>query len=257
MEMTVGLSLAALLGGTIERDKKALALIALSLMLIAVALTGSRGGVISMLAVFAFALIATYAGRPTREPGGPKFGFAHIGAGAALLIAAGSTVIFLAGTDPLVRGLGMQSAQEDVTSGRLHFWSIALQIFRDNPLLGAGLDAFGMAFPRYDTWNGLFRVEQAHNDYLQMLADGGIAAFACIAVFIFLLFRRGLNVIRRSSSPGRRTVAVGALAGCFGVLVHSFFDFPLRTPSNSYFFLLLTAFVTVSLGDEREEGQGR
>jgi len=173
------------------------------------------------------------------------------GAAAVILIVAGS-VLFLAGADPLVRGLGMQAGQTDVTGGRLHFWSVALKIFVDNPIIGAGLDAFGVAFTRYDTWNGMWRVEQAHNDYLQILADGGVIGLACAAAFIFLLFRRGLTVIRRSSSPGRRSIAVGALAGCFGILVHSFFDFPLRTPSNAYFFLLLAAMATVPLGDERE-----
>jgi O-antigen ligase len=135
----------------------------------------------------------------------------------------------------------------------MHFWSIALKIFLEHPILGAGFDAFGVAFTRFDTWNGRFRVEQAHNDYLQMLADGGILAFAAVAAFVFLLFKRGVGVIARSTSPGRRTVAIGALAGCFGILVHSLFDFPLRTASNSYFFLLLAALATVALGDERAE----
>ena len=130
-----------------------------------------------------------------------------------------------------------------------------MKIFLKNPILGAGFDAFGgVAFTKFDTWNGFFRVEQAHNDYLQILADGGVVAFACAAAFILLLFNRGIGVIRRSTSPGRRSIAIGALAGCFGILVHSFFDFPLRTLSNSYFFLLLAALATVSLGDEPEEG---
>ncbi|MBA3692276.1 MAG: hypothetical protein H0W77_02380, partial [Acidobacteria bacterium] len=45
----------------------------------------------------------------------------------------------------------------------------------------------------------------------------------------------------------RRSTAVGALAGCFGILIHSFFDFPLRTPSNAFFFLTLTILATASI----------
>jgi O-antigen ligase len=63
-----------------------------------------------------------------------------------------------------------------VTSGRSHFWGVAWQVFLANPIIGAGLDAFGVAYPKYDNWNGQFRVEQAHNDYLQILADAGILA---------------------------------------------------------------------------------
>lgn len=254
MEMTVGLTLAAVLGGAVTRDKRALYGIALALMMIAVIMTGSRGGMIGVFAVIAFVAAAVYfAARPGREldrrAAGLKLG---LGA-AAVLVVVLAGALFLSGADPLVRGIGLQDGQADVTSGRMHFWSIALRIFFEHPILGAGFDAFGVAFTRFDTWNGYFRVEQAHNDYLQILADGGIIAFIAVCSFILLLFKRALRVIRRSSSPGRRTVAIGALAGCFGILVHSFFDFPLRTASNSYFFLLLAALATVDLGDEREE----
>lgn len=252
MEMTIGLTLAMLLGGTVSRDKKAFYLIALALMMIAAAMTGSRGGMIGVFAVIIFAGIAAYATqRSGAESGVSSLKMAL--AVAAVVIVAAAGVLYLSGVDPLVRGMGLQGGQADVTSGRMHFWSVALKIFLENPVLGAGFDAFGVAFTKFDTWNGYFRVEQAHNDYLQVLADGGVLAFVCVAAFIFLLFSRGIRVVRTSTSPSRRSVAIGALAGCFGILVHSLFDFPLRTPSNSYFFLLLAVAATVPLGDEREK----
>lgn len=253
MEMTIGLTLAMILGGAAARDRKPLYLIALLLMVIAVAMTGSRGGLIGVGAVVLSAAAAAYAGGRSRAER-TSSGLKAAAASAAILILAIAGVLFLSGADPLVRGIGLEGGQGDVTSGRMHFWSIAWQIFLANPVLGAGFEAFGVAFTKFDTWNGFFRVEQAHNDYLQTLADGGVLAFACVAAFVFLLLKRGIAVVRGSSSPGRRSVAIGALAGCFGILVHSFFDFPLRTPSNSYFFLLLVALATVHLGDEKEAG---
>ncbi|MEQ1646312.1 MAG: hypothetical protein ABL959_22860, partial [Pyrinomonadaceae bacterium] len=96
----------------------------------------------------------------------------------------------------------------------------------------------------YDTWSGLMRVEQAHNEYLQMLAEGGLVAIGCVLLFIFLLFKKGLQVV--SSTKGfRQSAAIGALAGCLGIMVHSFFDFPLRTNSNMFVFLLMAAIATV------------
>lgn len=253
MEMTVGLTLAMLLGGAVARDRKPLYVIALALMMIAAVMTGSRGGLLSIVAVMAFVAAAVYTSLRS-QVNGERSGLKMVMGGAAILIVSAGAVLFLSGADPLVRGIGLQGGQADVTSGRLHFWSIAWRIFLENPVLGAGFEAFGVAFTRFDTWNGYFRVENAHNDYLQMLADGGVLAFACVVAFILLLFNRGVAVIRNSTSPGRRSVAIGALAGCFGILLHSFFDFPLRTVSNSFFFLLLAALATVSLGDERETG---
>jgi O-antigen ligase len=165
-----------------------------------------------------------------------------------LLVVIFTTVLYLGGNDPLLRGAGVGETGADVSNGRLHFWPVALKIFSEHPLLGAGLDAFGVAFTRFDTWPGLLRVEQAHNEYLQILADAGISGFLCVAAFIVLLFKRGLRVISETHGY-RQHIAVGALAGCFGIMVHSFFDFPLRTYSNSFFFLLLAAMATVPVGE--------
>lgn len=253
MEMTGGLTLGLLLGEVVEKNKKAMLVIALVLMTIAVAMTGSRGGLISTLAAAAFVIFAHYGltGRRSNSTAATVTGWKIAMTGAAVLVISALAVVFLSGGDPLARGLGLQAGAGDVASGRTHFWSVALKIFLDHPVIGAGYDAFGVAFTKHDTWNGFFRVEQAHNDYLQALADGGILAFACVAVFVFLLMKRGISVIRNSTSPTRRSIAIGALGGCVGILVHSFFDFPLRTPSNAFFFLLLVVFATAPLGDEK------
>jgi hypothetical protein len=41
-------------------------------------------------------------------------------------------------------------------------------------------------------------------------------------------------------------VATGALAGCFAVLIHSFFDFTLHTTANALLFLVLAALATMN-----------
>jgi O-antigen ligase len=252
MEMTAGLTLGLLFGGGVKKDKTALLGICAVLMGIAVLMTGSRGGFLSMLGVIGFVLAARFftGGSRSDAAAGPTSKLAAVVGSAAAVILIAGTTLYLGAGGPLLRGLGFSDQQTDITSGRSHFWSIALQIFSDHPIIGAGFDAFAAAFSKYDTWHGLYRVEQAHNDYLQMLADAGILGFACVAAFIFLLFRRGLKVISNATDDFRRSVAVGAMAGCFGILIHSFFDFPMRTQSNAFFFLLLVVLATVPLGDE-------
>ena len=254
MEMTIGLTLALLVGKATEKDKRLLLIIAIVLMGIAILLTGSRGGVLSLLGVIGFVLLTNLLRRSetgeelSREERRARFkrNIALVGGGLGLLIILFGAVLLLGGDAPLSRGIGL-TTQTDVSSGRLHFWSVGLQIFAAHPILGAGLDAFGTAFPLYDSWNGNFRVEQAHNDYLQILADAGILGFICVAAFIFLLFKQGFQKISTEHSHFRRSVSVGAMAGCFGILIHSFFDFPLRTSSNAFFFLLFAVFATASI----------
>ncbi len=254
MEMTIGLTLALLVGKATGKDKRLLLLIAIVLMGIAILFTGSRGGLLSLLGVVGFVLLTNFLRRDKSEEdvskeakrAGFRRNLALVGGGFALIFVLIGSVLLLGGDASLVRGIGFTN-QTDVSSGRTHFWSVALQIFKDSPILGSGLDAFATAFPRYDTWNGNLRVEQAHNDYLQILADAGIFGFLCIAAFVFLLFKKGLQRIGAEHSHFRQSVAIGALAGCFGILLHSFFDFPLRTASNGFFFLLFAVLATASI----------
>lgn len=253
MEMTAGLALGLLTGRSVGKDKRLFLILAAILMGTALVFTSSRGGMLSFLGVGAFLFASrslphkSRAGREnqTADHSPDSSRFAAIAGGVAILFLIFGLVLFLGGDQSLIRGIGLSGGTEDVTSGRSHFWQIGLKIFADHPVIGAGLDAFGVAFTEYDTRNGIFRVEQAHNDYLQTLTDAGILGFICIAAFIYLLFRRSLAVIGDLEQGFRRGAAIGALAGCFGVLIHSFFDFPLRTPSNAFFFLMLAAIATV------------
>lgn len=265
MEMTSGVALGLLFGSGVTRERKFLIAIAAGVMGMAVVFTGSRGGVVSFLAVVICAAVASFVRKSARH--GDEHGSARsrnllvLGAAGGLVLLIFAGALFFGGESSLMRGVGLgESAAGDVSSGRFHFWAIALQIFLAHPIIGAGFDAFGVAFSRYDTWNGFFRVEQAHNDYLQMLADAGVLGFACVVAFIYLLVKCALANIRTLSSSYDSSIATGALAGCVGILIHSFFDFPLRTPANAFFFLLLVVLAAGSYArarDPRRESSGR
>lgn len=253
MEMTSGVALGLLFGPKTKRDKRILLGIAVVVMGMATVFTSSRGGLISFTAVLAFVVVVNLLSGRWQAKHQRSQGRAPLRRNAVIAVSAAGilflifgTVLVLGGNEPLFRGLGMTEIQEGVTNGRAHFWAIAWSIFLENPVLGAGLDAFGVAFTRHDTWNGYFRVEQAHNDYLQTLADSGIIGLACVVSFVYLLFRKGFRTIAESHGF-RRDAALGALGGCFGILIHSFFDFPLRTPANAFFFLLIASIATVSI----------
>lgn len=253
MNMAIGLTLGLLYGNSTKSDKRLLLMISLGLMGIALIFTGSRGGILSLFGVIAFVTLLNITGRKKNEEDfdgesgsfNLQKNFLLIGGGLALIIVLIGSALFFGGESSVERALGI-GKQGDVSNGRIHFWQTAWQIFLNNPIFGAGLDSFPVAFTKYDTWNGNFRVEQAHNEYLQILADGGILGFVCLAAFVFLLYKNGLRIIRQSEDRFRRGTAVGALGGCFGILIHSFFDFPLRTPSNALFFLTLAALATIA-----------
>ena len=150
--------------------------------------------------------------------------------------------LVLSGPEVFTRFLGTPIA-EDPTTGRAHFWRVTLDAIKAYPLIGSGLGSFGAIYTRYDTRNGLYRLEQAHNDYLQTLSDAGIIGAILGLAFIFILFRRGF-ARRETHDRFRRAVTTGALGGCFAALVHSFFDFPLHTTANALLFVILAAIAT-------------
>jgi O-antigen ligase len=164
--------------------------------------------------------------------------------------------LYFGGEDALSRLVGTVNS-DDPTTGRAHFWRGTAGIIKDHPLLGTGLGSFGSVYPLYDTANGTYRLEQAHNDYLQILSDAGVVGGLLGLAFVVTLFWVALRRMQ-SHDPFRRGVALGALGGCVGALVHSFFDFTLHTTANALLFLVLAALATANgRVEERDEGSHR
>jgi O-antigen ligase len=263
MELTLAMPLGLLFAGAVERDRVLLYAFASAMMAVALVMTNSRGGILSMVCEILFlAAVAAVFRRRDRGDEGEEAGgrvraaAKRVGLGFAMIAAVFLGVLYFGGEDALSRLVGTANSA-DPTTGRAHFWEGAVRIVKDHPLVGAGLGAFGAAYPRYDTANGTYRLEQAHNDYLQILTDGGAVAGLLGLLFVAALLRTAL---RRMQSPDRfrRGVALGALAGCAGALVHSFFDFTLHTTANALMFLLLAALATAdSRVEEPDAGHTR
>ena len=251
MELALALPLGLVFTGAIEREKKFIYLFAAGLMAVALIMTNSRGGLISLFAEVLF-LVATMGlrrrHRKKRESSAirPWMRSAAVKAGLALtlIVIMFCSVVLLGGEEALSRFVGSVNT-DDPTTGRAHFWSVTVDIIKTHPLVGIGLGAFGVVYTGYDTRNGMYRLEQVHNDYLQVLSDAGIIGAVIGLFFLVNLFRMGFQR-RDSRDDFRRGVATGALAGCFAVLIHSFFDFTLHTPANALLFLVLAALATMN-----------
>lgn len=254
MEMTLALPLGMMFSGAVESEKRLLYLTAIALMGVALLMSGSRGGMISLVAMIFF-LVALSGfsskidGMTSETAARTRAVVLRVGLGFTLLLALVLGVALIGGESSVSRFVDTVNAS-DPTTGRTQIWRTTLNIIKAHPITGAGLGAYGVAYTPFDPRNGTNRPEQAHNDYLQVLADAGIIGAACGLFFIAALFRLGLRR-RRSPDLFRRGVATGALAGCFAALVHSFFDFTLHTTSNALLFLTLAGLATAGPRVER------
>ena len=248
MELTIALPLGLLLSGAIAKEKWLLYLFIAGLMGVALVMTSSRGGIISLVAEIVFLVIVTAVwrkhGERRRVGGRLKSVAARTGLAGSLILGLFLGVVLLGGEFSLNRFIDSVNT-DDPTTGRAHFWSVTVDMIKANPVVGTGLGAYGVIYTRYDTRNGLYRLEQAHNDYLQIFSDAGVIGGALAFAFVVILFYRGF-VRARSRDNFRRGVALAALGGCFAVLVHSFFDFTLHTTSNALLFLVLAALATLN-----------
>jgi O-antigen ligase len=92
----------------------------------------------------------------------------------------------------------------------------------------------------YTKSDGALRVPQAHNDYLQIVADCGVVGGLIAIWFLIILFRTVMRGIR-SRDTLYAGLALGSGSGIFALLVHSLFDFNLQLPANALLFLVLLA----------------
>jgi len=247
MELTIALPLGLLFAGVVEKEKRLIYFFIAGLMGVALVMTSSRGGIISLIVEIFFFVIVTSIWH--FEPADKRHRHSRVkavalrlGLGVALLVALFGGVIFFGGELSITRFIDSVNT-DDPSTGRAHFWAVTLDIIKAHPWLGTGLGAFGVVYTHYDSRNGLFRLEQAHNDYLQVVSDGGVVGAALALCFVIILFRRAF-VRFNSKDEFRRGVALAAVGGCFAVLVHSLFDFTLHTTSNALLFLVMAALAT-------------
>jgi len=256
MEMAIAVPLGLLFSGAVETYKRPVYAFAAALMGVSLIMTNSRGGLISLVAEILFLVVIAGPGlkRGESRTRGQRLRAVLLRGGLAVGLAGVLFVGALAvgGSGVFGRFLGTVNA-EDPTTGRSHFWSVTLDVIKTYPVLGSGLGSLGVIYTRYDSRNGLYRLEQAHNDYLQALSDGGIVGGLLGLSFIVILFRKGF-ARRNTHDKFRRGIATGALAGCFAVLVHSAFDFTLHTTANALLFLVLAAMATM---DHRVDENGK
>lgn len=177
------------------------------------ALTGSRGGTLSILAALMFAGVMAMRlgdGRDKRK-----------------LVFAGCVILFglLLSSGLFLDRLG--SLTED-GNFKVKIWAVALKIFMLYPIFGSGLGTFERASTYYKASDGTKTYLHTENDYLQLLSETGIITFLLCIIGLAWTFRR-LN----QSPEARHPAFIGAMAGMVAFLVHACFEFVSQIPSTA------------------------
>ncbi|MEK6406909.1 MAG: O-antigen ligase family protein [Acidobacteriota bacterium] len=262
MELLIPLPIALIITRAVRTELRVLYGFAAMMMGVAAVLSLSRGGIISIVASMMFLVLMSVRSIRRRENTTGTRRVPQVASQIAVVVAilvVISAGVFWIGADPVInrvtqsQPLSGASQRETFFSSRGWVWRDTATMIRSNPLLGVGLGAYETAFSIYTKSDGSLRVPQAHNDYLQIVADCGIVGGLIALWFMVSVFRavaRGIS----SQDPLYAGLALGSGAGLFGLLVHSLFDFNLQLPSNALLFLLLSAVAThigTAVGDKK------
>ena len=117
-------------------------------------------------------------------------------------------------------------------------------MFRAHPILGAGLGGYWAEVPTYHQASGVTTPQQAHNDYLELLASAGVVGAALLAWFALALVKQARQNVRASEGL-QRAASLGAIVGLTGVSVPSIVDFGLHITVNGLVFVALLAIISL------------
>jgi O-antigen ligase len=138
---------------------------------------------------------------------------------------------------------------------RTAVWSDALHIYRDFPVFGSGVNTFGTAMVVYQTADPSVHFMESHNDYVQLLSEGGLLV-TIPALVLLLLFIREVRRRFCDDTDDERTywIRVGAVTGLIAIGLQEIVEFSLQMPGNAALFCTLMAIAAGTLPHRRDHG---
>lgn len=161
---------------------------------------------------------------------------------AALVIAVGLTY-----GNPIEVIGRFKSTLDPTPRSRMTIWRETLPIIRDFWLTGTGAGAYGRAMLVYQQSDPRFFINFAHNQYLQLAAEGGVLLTIPVVAAAMSFARIAWRSLKSDTSEAY-WLRVGAGAAIVGSLVQGIWDWPVQMPGNA----LLVAAAAALLVAKRE-----
>jgi len=234
MEMLVPIPLVFSLTRGARGPRKIMAGMAAAFMACTIFLSGSRGGMLAFVVEMGVLAVVVVWGQKNRKTTLALATFLVIGVG---------LVLWLGGNELAQRLATIHADTKTELSGgtRLDIDRDALRMFARKPILGWGLGTFPDIYPQFRSFHTNFFINEAHNDYLQLLVEMGGLGCATMLWFLWAVYRNGIRKLKNWSEDTNGAVALAALLGVTGILVHSLVDFNLQIPANAALFYVLCA----------------
>ena len=221
------------------------------LVLIAIILTASRAGILgSFILITTFVLCYRPRSRsssrtaPLSHPVAASFGKRLILSFSVLVIL--TFALLFVGQDRVLQrfnDLPEQLSAEVSHSGfrRIDVWKSSTRVIQQHWFFGIGFGGFRYAASKYLDISGDVQPEQAHNDFLELAASGGLVAVILFGWFLYRYFVIARVRIRTDRHTFTAACRLGVMCGLVGVAFHSMFDSGLQYTGNLLYFSAVVA----------------
>ena len=203
---------------------------AATLLIVAVFLVGSRSALVSLGIAGAFWIWLTRRHLDSRR----LTRLAGFGVVLALALATYAQISIILGR--FARAAEQQSGEW----GRFAIWRDTLPVAQDFWVTGTGLGTYPTAMLVYQQSDRTYFFNQAHNHYLQLLAEGGLL-LAVPALLVLVAFFLLAGRLLAADTTGHFWIRSGAAAGLCAVTCQSFWETGLRMPANALLAAVLAA----------------
>ena len=213
--------------------KLLLLVFACSTMFMSVLMTRSRSGIASVGVVALLAGSVVILRQTTMR--------ARLTTAAVFIVIVIATAAW-AGGETIVGRLVLPDSNVSTVGGRIPIWRDTLAVIRDFPLAGSGLNTYGTATMVYQTQIRQLHFQEAHNDYLQLAAEGGVLLGIPILVALGIFVRDVRRRFREAPKEGMTYwLRVGAVIGLVSIAAQSLVEFSLQMPGNAALFAVMAA----------------
>ena len=212
---------------------------AAALMTLSLFLTMSRSG----MAAGALAAVCVVLASRRDEVRGRKI--------AALAIVSALLVLTIGWVGAGTIATRFSSANARSVNGRTMVWKDAIEVARTYPIAGTGLNTYNVAMIFYQRFNRPTRYSQAHNDYLQLAAEGGLLLTVPAAIAIVVFVRAVRRRFAQETSSSTYWIRRGAVVGLLAIALQETVEFSLQMPGNAFLFAVLCAIALHRTPSER------
>jgi O-antigen ligase/tetratricopeptide (TPR) repeat protein len=147
--------------------------------------------------------------------------------------------------------------KDDFPDYRPIIWKDSREILRDFLLTGTGFGSYIYVYPLYRSLPIVYGIlDHAHNDYIEILAEGGLISFFIIAAFLLVFFYKSFKAFIRRYELFSIYLFIGCISGIVSMLIHSFTDFNLHIGANGLFFFFLMGLAVAASHTRFREGLG-